>query len=273
MIRRRALLLACLGGSQWPTLARAQQRQSLSNPLRLGVDFALAESGLAKSLQRAFGRDTGIAVHLVPGPALALLDALERGELDAALSNAPEAETRLDKQGLVHDRRVVASSAMIVVGPAPKGKTTDPAGIAGGRDVAQALQRISAAAAATPGTLMFLSAADGSGTHAAEQALWRAAKVAPAAPWYMAAAAGGKLIAQARACGAYALVERGSWAAQGGAPLALLVEGDPLLDVPVHVMRSFRVNHPASKMFAVWINGPKGARTVAAQRGYRAPNA
>ena len=95
------------------------------------------------------------------------------------------------------------------------------------------------------------------GRHLAEQALWRAAKIAPAAPWYQKAAAGG-LLAQARAQGAYALVEHGVWADHGGAPLAVLVQGDPRMLVPVHVMRSFRVNHPAGKLFTQWITGPKG---------------
>ena len=250
--------------------AVARQRRSLTDPLRLGVDHALAESGLAKSLQRAFGRDTGIAVQLVPGPALSLLEALERGELDAALTNAPEDEAKLEKQGLVHDRRAIAGAAFVIVGPAPKRKIPDPAGIAGGRDVAEALQRIRDAAA-VPGTLLFLALADGSGTHVAEQALWRSAKIAPATPWYATADHQSSLIAQARARGAYAVVERGSWAAQGGTPLALLVEGDPLLSVAVHVMRSFRVNHPAAKIFVAWIAGPKGLRVAAAQRGYGAP--
>jgi tungstate transport system substrate-binding protein len=238
--------------------------------LRLGVDEALAESGLSRSLQRGFGRDTGIAVQIVPGPALPLLDALERGELDAALTNAPDAELKLDAQGLVHDRRPVAIAELVLVGPAPKGKVRDPAELAGGHDVAAALQRL-AAVAATPGTLQFLSAGDGSGSHVAEQALWRSAKVAPLAPWYVSLDKGAGLIAQARARGAYALVERGSWLAQGGAPLAVLVEGDPLMEVPVHVMRAFRINHPAGKIFVAWITGPKGTRVVAAQRGYRPP--
>ena len=271
MTNRRSVLLACLAGPVWMTAAQAQQRKSLADPLRLGVDLALAESGLARSLQRAFGRDTGIAVQLIPGPALPLLDALERGELDAALTNAPDAELKLDKAGLIHDRRAVAIGGLVLVGPAPKGRVADPAGVAGSRDVAEALQRIGAAAA-TPGTLQFVSAVDGSGTHAAEQALWRAAKVAPTRPWYTTLDKGASLTAQARARGAYALVERGSWAAQGGAPLAVLVQGDGLLDVPVHVMRSFRINHPAGKIFVGWITGRKGASVVAAQRGYRVPN-
>ena len=273
MIDRRSLLLAGLSGATLWAPASAQQRRSLTDPMRLGVDHALADSGLAKSLQRAFGRDTGIAVQLVPGAALPLLEALERGEVDAALTNAPDAEVKLEKLGLAHDRRAVAGAGYVIVGPAAKGKLRDPAGIAGGRDVAEALQRIRDAAAAVPGTVLFLTSGDGSGTHAAELALWRAAKVAPVAPWYATADRQSSLIAQVRARSAYAIVERGNWAAQGGAPLALLVDGDPLLSGAVHVMRSFRVNHPAAKIFVAWIAGPKGMRVAAAQRGYRAPGA
>lgn len=267
MTSRRHFLLGSLAApfsSAW-----AQQRRSLEDPLRLGADNALVDSGLAQSLQQAFGRDTGVAVQLVRSPALAVLGAVERGEVDAALCNAPEAEAKLEKQTLVHDRRLVARGEYVIVGPAVKGKVRDPAGIAGGKDVAQALARLREMASATPG-LSFLSANDGSGTHLAEQALWRGAKTVPAAPWYTMAEPAIGLAAQARALNAYALVERGVWAAYGGAPLAVLVDADPLLVEEVHVMRPFRANHPAGKLFVEWVGGPKGRRVAAGHRGYKA---
>lgn len=243
------------------------QRKSLGDPLRLGVDRDLADAGLTKALLRAFASDTGIAVKAVPGPALLMLEALERGEVDAALTNAPEAEARLDKQGLAHDRQPVASGEFVLVGPALRGKGDDALGGASQRDAAAALRRLSTAA---PGSFTFVTAADGSGAHVAEQALWRAAGVAPAAPWYVPLAAGDNVVAQARVRGAIALVERGRWLAQGGAPLAVRVEGDPRLAEQIHVMRSFRVNHPAGKIFVTWLASAKGRRVAAAQRGYRA---
>jgi tungstate transport system substrate-binding protein len=253
-----------------PSLARAQQRQSLADPLRLGADQALVDSGLAAALRKGFGRDTGVVVQIVPRLALPLLEALERGEFDAALSNAPEAEERLVAQGLAHDRRRVAGAALVLVGPAATRKKPDPAGITRMRDVAQALVTLRDAALANPGSVSFLTSGDGSGSHVAEQALWRAAQVAPAAPWYVKAQPG-SLAAQARQQGAYALIERGVWLDRAGAPLAVLVEGDPRMAMPVHLLRSFRANHPAARLFAAWITGPKGRAVVAAQRGYRAP--
>jgi tungstate transport system substrate-binding protein len=266
-MRRRPLLFLPLLAAAWPALA--QPRRAASDPLRLGVDRSLVESGLAPALLRAFGVDTGIAVKSVAGPALPLLDALERGELDAALTNTPDAEARLVQQGFAHDRQPVAGGEFVLVGPAARGRQKDPAGIAGQTDAAAALTQLQRAALALPGAVTFVSAGDGSGLHVAEQALWRRAQLAPAAPWYAAAEAGAGVIAQARARGAYALVERAAWAAHGGAPLAVLVEGDPLLAEPVHVMRAFRSSHPAGKLFVAWIAGPRGRRVVAAQR-YRA---
>lgn len=267
-LRRRHLLLCPAALALGP--AGAQQKRSMKDPLRVGVDPALLESGLAIALQKAFLGDTGVVFRYVPGPSLPTLEALERGELDVALTNAPEAEARLEKQGLVHDRRAVAAGAYVIVGPAPTPKSFDPAGIARMSDAAEALAKLREAALGVPGSVQFLTPGDGSGAHAAEMALWRAARVAPAAPWYVQAPAA-TLLQQARQQGAYALVERAVWALQGGKPLTILVEGDAALAAPVHAMRSFRVNHPAGKMFVAWIAGPRGRQVVAALRHYRPP--
>ena len=105
--------------------------------------------------------------------------------------------------------------------------------------------------------------------HVAEQALWRVARIAPAAPWYVSAERAPGFTAQVRARGAYALVERAAWSVHGGAPSAILVEGDPLLVESVHAMRAFRVQHPAGKIFVSWIAGGHGRAVVARHGGYR----
>ncbi len=287
-LNRRAIMLAAL--SAWPLQGQGQQRRSLQDPMRLGVDAALHASGLASALQRGFGRDTGVAVKLIAAPAQSVLQALELGEVDCALCNSPSAEARLVALGFAHERVGVAWSEFVIVGPllkatppAKPAKTAspskpakpvkpaaprDPAGLVGAASAAQALQRLAEAAAADA-SIRFLSAHDGSGTHATEEAMWRAARLAPAAPWYQHAAARSDLISQARHQGRYALVERGAWAAHGGPPLAVLVQGDPLLRVPVHLMRSFRSKHAAAKLFSAWLIGPKGRYIVAARGGYR----
>lgn len=270
-MRRRSLLLASLFAA--PCAAPAQSRAPAGVPLRFGADVALVDSGLAAALQRAFGRATGILVEVVRAPALPLLDTLAAGELDVGLVNAPEAESGLDKQGLVYDRRSIAQGDFVLVGPAGSARMAEPAGINGGRGVAAALLLLHQRASAAAGAVAFISANDGSGSHVAEQAAWRLAAVAPQPPWYRTAPAGASLIAAARALGAYALVERGVWNAQGGAPLAVVVEGDSQLVEQVHAMRSFRSPHPAGKLFIAWIAGGRGRALVAGHRGYRVPTA
>jgi tungstate transport system substrate-binding protein len=263
----RRFFLAALAMPLLAGAAPAPKPSERGGPLRLGVDRALAESGLARDLQHAFGADTGIAVLLVPGPALAVLEAVRNGEVDAALVNAPGAEDALEQQGLVHDRRSIAASEFILVGPAPagvRGRLPAP-----GRSGVEVLERLRAQAAADPASLVFLSANDGSGVHVAEQALWRAARIEPVAPWYAAAEPGRGFVAQVRARGAYALVERGAWTVGGGAPLVVVAEGDPSLAESIHAMRSFRVSHPAGKIFIAWIAGGRGRAVVARHAGYR----
>lgn len=264
---RRPLLLAGLALAGSPGV-RAQHSIGATPPLRLGVDYALVESGLGASLQHAFSADTGIAVKLVAGPALAVLEALKEGELDAALTNAPRAEAALGDQGLVHDRRAIATSEFVLVGPVTRVRGKPPAA---GRSAVEAILRIRELAAAAPESVVFLSPGDGSGTHIAEQALWRAAGVEPLAPWYASTNATTGFVARVRARGAYALVERGAWTVAGGAPLAVLVEGDPLLAESVHAMRAFRANHAAGKIFVGWIAGGRGHAVVASHHGYQAP--
>jgi tungstate transport system substrate-binding protein len=258
-IRRRPLLLAgglaLLGGNK----TQAAQKQSLEDPMRLGVDEALMKSGLARALQRAFGVDTGVAVTLTSGPALDMLEATELGDADAALTNASWLEAHLEKQGLVHDRRPIATGSLLLVGPAALAKALDAK-----RDIVLALQRLSQA------QVPFISGIPGSGSQLAEQALWRAAEVQPDPVWYFSPTADATMLTQAKDKQACMLVEAGAWMAQGGGSgYAVLVDGDTKLSMPVHVMRSFRVNHPAGKLFVNWIAGGRGRRVVTGQRGYR----
>jgi tungstate transport system substrate-binding protein len=233
----------------------------------LGVEQALVDSGLAVRLQRAFGQDTGVAVKLVPGHSAALLAALEQGELDAAMTNAPQQEAALEKQGLAHDRQRIAVGDFVLVGPIEGvgKKARDPAGVMGGKDIAAALAQIAQANAP------FISPGNGSGAHLAELTLWRAAKVAPAKPWYFTAPEGTNALALARTNKTYTVVERGLWLAQGGKPLAVLVEGDPRMAGEVHVMRAFRTRHPAAKLFVKWVSGTGGRRAAGDVRGWDAP--
>lgn len=252
MMRRRALwrLPAAAALAALAPAAAQQRAAPPGHALRIGADPAIA--ALAAELRRGFIARSGLALQLDIGPSAALLEAIERGELDGALTLAPEAEQRLVALGLAHDRRPLGSLELLLVGPIDV--------LPRGRDALQVLRGIAA------GALPYVGRTDGSGLHLAEQALWRAAGHAPAAPWLFAADAAP--LAQARALRAFLLVERTGWRSPPPRErYGVVVEGDPQLLLPLHALRAFRSAHSASKLFVEYAGGPAGRRAIAGRAG------
>jgi tungstate transport system substrate-binding protein len=280
--RRCVLRLAAAGSlAAWLGPVLGQQRRPQTQALLVGVAAPLHDSGFALHIRRAIARDTGLAVDTTPGASERMLSLLEQGEVDVAITDVPQAEEMLFKQGLVHDRRFVAANRFVLAGPlerppAPaKGRkpppAKDPLGLLGGSDAVQALAQIAQAGA--QGQAVFVAPADRSGARAKELALWQAAAIAPQGSWYQRAAGSmGETLAQANELGAYVLVDRGVWlTSRQRDRLGVLVEGDARLADVYHAMRSFRVNHPAGKLFLDWLTGPTGRRAVgSAPGGYSA---
>lgn len=253
-------LLGALGaaGLALPGTALAQRRAG--EPLVLGLESLALRTGLAKALLGALGRDTGLPLRTLDGEGPALVAALERGECDALLTQAPQAELLLERRGLLHDRRPVAVGQYVIAGPG--GKRGDPAGLRGLRDAAQAAARL--AAAGQQGTCRFVSQGGAGPTAVAEGVFWKSAGPVPFGEWMLRAGGQGPADAlrQAAEQGAYVLVERGLFAAAGERRLELLVQGDARLDAPYHVMRGFRTAHPGTKMLINWLAGPGGRAAV-----------
>ncbi|WP_326405046.1 LysR substrate-binding domain-containing protein [Methylibium sp.] len=276
---RRACVAALGLGLLGVGASRAQD--PAARRLAVGVETSLQLSGLAPRLGAALARDTGLAIDWRAGPSGLLLPQLERGELDAAFTLAPELEASLLRQNLIHDRRPVAETALLLVGPAPRKATKkqpaqpDPAGVAaleGGPDIARALAHI--AAAGQRAEAVYVAASEPSGVRFLEQALWKAAGPQAVGAWLQANGGGpAALLAQAAQAGGYALVERGVWAALGARHpgLAVLLGDDPRQRATAHLMRPFRAHHPAARLAVAWLAGPGGRRAVAGfGRGYRA---
>lgn len=116
----------------------------------------------------------------------------------------------------------------IIVGP-----ESDPAGIAGMTDAAQAFAQIAEAAAP------FVSRGDDSGTHTKELSVWKAAAIEPSGDWYVSAGQGmGAVLTMADEQEAYTLSDRATYLARTleGTELQILVEGDPILFNPYGVI-------------------------------------
>lgn len=270
-LRRRSTLALLAAAALLPLQAPAQVRRAdPRRALRLGVDRSLADSGLAARLADALARDTGLRLDIVPGPSLALLEGLDRVDVDAAITNTPRQDAEMARAGLAHDRRFLAGTDFVIVGPLEQGR--DPAGLRDPRrpadlveDAERALRDI--AASGGLGRARFVMPEEGSGAHVCEQGLWAALGVVPRrdfrAGWYLQSGPQGAL-AEAVAQRAYTLVDRIGLHAQRTPGLGIVAAGDPRLDCPYHVMLAFRERHPAGRMVMDWLTGPAGRRVVAA---------
>ena len=223
--------------------------------LLLATTTSTQDSGLLDALVPLFQRQTGYFVKTISvgsGQAIALG---RRGEADVLLVHSPADEEKLVADGLGVGRRLVMHNDFIVVGP-----PADPAGVKGTTTAKEALARVAAAKA------LFLSRADGSGTHAKEKGLWKAAGVEPEGqPWYQETGLGmGETLAVAAEKDGYTLADRGTYLALRGKRqlgLAVLLEGEPLLLNVYHVIEvspaaSAKVNVEGAKAFAAFMVAP-----------------
>lgn len=269
LLRRHWLAYAgaCALGA-WTLDARAGF--SGTGPLKVGVESALMISGLAQDLKRGIGADLGLALTLMPGPSLTLLDQLESGEIDVAITQAPDREAGLEKQGLAFNAKTLGAGRYVLIGG-----SNDAAAIKGRGDIVQALSEIARIGVA--GGCTFVTTTEPSGTREMEKTLWKAVGPRPLGAWMRAAASQAlgalqmvkDLSAQQQA--AYCIIEHGVWQTQGNKSLLVYVDGDARLDAPYRVATSYRTHHPAAKFVCGWLGGASGHRLVNAfGHGYRA---
>jgi tungstate transport system substrate-binding protein len=147
------------------------------------------------------------------------------------------------------------------------GPKSDPAKIAGGKDIVEALKKIQSAQAP------FVSRGDRSGTHMAELELWKVSGVdieKAKGPWYRDTGQGmGPALNTAASMNAYLLADRGTWLAfKNRGDLAILVEGDRRLNNQYGVMLVSPDMHPKVKKdlgqtFVDWVISPAGQKAIA----------
>lgn len=223
------------------------------------------DSGLFDFILPVFTAKTGIRVRIIAQGTGQALDTGRRGDADVVFVHAKAAELAFLNDGFSTKRYPVMYNDFVLVGPA-----NDPAGIAGGKDVAAAFKAVAAAKAP------FVSRGDKSGTNMAELALWKAASLdiaAIRAGWYREIGQGmGAALNTANAMGAYTLSDRATWNAfknKGG--LKIVVEGDKRLNNQYGVMLVNPAKHPSIKAaegqaFIDWLVSKEGQDTLASYR-------
>ena len=223
------------------------------------------QSGLFKHLLPAFTKKTGIEVRVVALGTGQALDMARRGDADVVFVHARAAEEKFIAEGHGVKRLPVMYNDFVLIGP-----KSDPAKVAGGKDILDALKKIKATGAP------FVSRGDRSGTHMAERALWKAAAIdieKQKGAWYRDTGQGmGPALNSASSMNAYILADRGTWISfKNRGDLAILVEGDKRLFNQYGVALVNPEKHPHVKKelgqaFIGWLISPEGQKNIADYR-------
>ena len=223
------------------------------------------QSGLFGQLLPAFEKDTGISVRVVAVGTGQALDIGRRGDADVVFVHDKAAELEWLAAGNGVKRYPVMYNDFVLIGP-----KADPARVAGGTDIAVALQKIAATKAP------FVSRADKSGTYSAELRLWKDAGIDIASakgPWYRETGSGmGPALNTSAGMDAYILSDRGTWLNfHNRGNLTIVVEGDKRLFNQYGVMLVNPEKHPNVKKelgqkFIDWLVSPRGQEAIASYK-------
>jgi tungstate transport system substrate-binding protein len=256
----RGGFLALIGALLFATGAAAQDRFIV-----VASTTSTEQSGLFSHLLPAFERDTGIKVRVVALGTGQALDLARRGDADVVFVHDQTAEERFVAEGFGVTRRPVMYNDFVLVGP-----KSDPAKVAGGKDILEAMRKVAAAQAT------FVSRGDKSGTHAAELRYWKDAGVdldAKKGAWYKDTGSGmGPTLNTASSMNGYVLTDRGTWLSfKNRGDLAILVEGDKRLFnqygvILVNPARHAHVKKDLGRQFIDWVTGPKGQLAIASYK-------
>jgi tungstate transport system substrate-binding protein len=255
-MQRDFLAFVCVLGLALPSNALAQARS-----ITVASTTSTEQSGLFGYILPRFTAKAGINVKVVALGTGQALDVGRRGDADVVFVHDKPAEEKFLAEGFGVKRLEVMYNDFVLVGP-----KSDPAKIAGGKDVLEALRKIASAKAP------FISRGDRSGTHAAELRYWKDAGLDLAAikgGWYREIGQGmGPALNMASASNAYVLCDRGTWLAFGNrGQLAVLVEGDQRLFNQYGVMAVNPAKHPHVKaaegqIFIDWLISSEGQQTI-----------
>jgi len=219
------------------------------------------QSGLFGFILPIFKMKTGIDVKVVAVGTGQALDIGRRGDADVVFVHDKPAEEIFIQEGFSTKRNEVMYNDFILIGP-----KSDPAKVAGGKDIQAALQKISSAQAP------FVSRGDKSGTHAAELRYWKGAgiSVSPNQNWYKETGSGmGPALNTASAMNGYILADRGTWLSfKNRGDLTILVQGDPKLFNQYGVMLVNPAKYPSVKKaegqaFIDWLISKNGQDVIA----------
>ncbi len=253
--RRAVLALAAIIVVAAPSLAQDKS-------IVVASTTSTQDSGLFGHILPLFKAKTGIDAKVVAQGTGQALDTGRRGDADVVFVHAKAQEEKFVADGAGVKRNPVMYNDFVLIGP-----KSDPAGIKGMTDVAEALKAIKAKGAP------FISRGDRSGTHIAELDLWKAAGIdigKDKGPWYKEIGQGmGAALNTASAANAYVLADRGTWLSfKNRGDLDILLAGDKRMFNQYGVILVNPDKHPHVKQefgqaFIDWLVSPEGQKAIA----------
>ena len=255
---KKLLLLALL--LVWAAPVAAQEKSIV-----VASTTSTQDSGLFGHILPMFKAKTGIEVKVIAQGTGQALDTARRGDADVVFVHARPQEEKFVADGDGVTRFDVMYNDFVLIGP-----KSDPAQIAGGKDIVAALSAISLTGAP------FISRGDRSGTHAAELALWKSASIDPQTgkgAWYREIGQGmGAALNMASSQNAYVLSDRGTWISfKNKGDLVVSVQGDAKMFNPYGVIlvnpaKHAHVKKDYGQQFIDWLVSREGQAAIASYK-------
>jgi tungstate transport system substrate-binding protein len=240
-----------------------------TNTLIIATTTSLYDTKLLDTIQDIYERETGVQLKITAQGTGIAIQIATRGDCDLLLVHSPSQEKAFIDKGLGINQRCFAYNYFEIVGPA-----NDPAGIKGLSPEAAFKKIYTLGMNGTPG-VSFASRGDQSGTHTAEQNIWKGAgfnytkDIATSGDWYLSLGKGmGETLTVASQKGAYTLTDEGTFLAFKSQLqlVPLITQGGSLLNrysaIAVNPAMNPNVNILQADRFINWLTGAEGTQVV-----------
>jgi tungstate transport system substrate-binding protein len=239
--------------------------------LLVATTTSLYDTGLLNYLQPKFEAMYNVKLLITSQGTGKAIELANRGDADVLLVHSPSQEMTFLEGGNGLNRRTFAYNYFVIVGPA-----ADPAGIKG-MSPEDAFKTLMAKGKSGDATVAFVSRGDGSGTHSAEQTIWKnagytyAKDVQNSGKWYVEAGKGmGETLQMASEKGAYTLTDEGTYLAYTKKLnlVPIVSEGASLMNL-YSVMAVYNNKQPVEKIqmannFINFLISPQTMKDIAA---------
>jgi len=228
--------------------------------LRLSTTTSVNDSGLLGYLQKEFEADTGYTLEVTSAGTGAAIAKGASGDADALLVHAQDQEEAFIGAGFGEERVPFMFNYFVIIGPA-----ADPAGVKDCTSASEAFKKI-----AENKDAKFVSRGDNSGTHSAENNLWKLANITPTGQaWYVSTGQGmGASINVASEQGAYILTDKATYLshAQKDKFEILLEESDEMMNTYAMIAISDKrwkdTNAAGAASFIEWMQSEKAVNMI-----------